>query len=76
MHLMIFFANIGPILRSKFGTTSTRHSALDSVKSSLKSLFFQPITPAELFHKINLINSKKANDPENIAVKYFKLPGS
>ena len=44
-----FFANIGPTLCSKFGTSSTRHSALDSVKSSLKSLSFEPITLLRFF---------------------------
>ena len=49
------------------------HSALDSVKSSLKSLFFEPITAAEVFRMIHHLNTKKANGPENIAVKYYKL---
>ena len=56
-----------------FGTSFTRHSALDSVKSRLKSLFFEPITPAVVFRMIHHLNTKKANGPENIAVKYYKL---
>ena len=35
-----FFAKIGPTLCSKFGTSSTRHSAIVSVKSSMKFFFF------------------------------------
>ena len=67
-----FLVNIGPILCSKFRTSSTHHSALDGVKPSLKAFFFEHITPAEVFCMINQLNSKKANGLENIAVKYYR----
>ena len=65
-----FFTNVGTSLDSKISRTGIKKC---NVPSIVQSLFYEPITSAEVLMQFRQINAFKASGPENVPNKFYKL---
>ena len=75
--LNVFFTNTGPSLATKVPALTKAYVNNNSIPSQTNSIFFHPVTPAEVEKQFESFNASKpkANGPENIPKKYIKIVG-